>query len=138
MTIQEAITLAIYGGYHRHASDGGETSSSGARSDSSAWTSKDHDASCLVAVEETFLDPAFWQALGRVLRWQGRGLPDFALHWELIEAEAREAIAHDLLVNGIPLWLYHWHRFVDWFAEGKTPEDFFATLPSLRMERRSV
>jgi len=138
MTIQEAMTLAIYGGYHRHESDGGETYFSGARSDSSVWTSKDHDTSGMVAVEETCLDVAFWQALGRALRWQGHVPPDFALQWDLIEAEAREAIAHDLLVKGIPLWLYHWHRFVDWLAEGKTPEDFFATLPSLRMERRRV
>jgi len=61
-----------------------------------------------------------------------------ALHWELSEAEAREAIAHDLLVNGIPLWLDHWHRFVDGFAAGKTPEDSLAPLPSLHLERQRV
>jgi hypothetical protein len=25
-------------------------------------------------------------------------------------------------------WQYHWHRFIDHLAEGKTPEDFFREL----------
>jgi hypothetical protein len=79
MTIEEAITLAMYGGYHIHGSDGVETSYSGASSDYSAWTRKENASSFMAAVEETFLDPAFWQALGRVLRWQGNIPPHFAL-----------------------------------------------------------
>jgi hypothetical protein len=114
MTIQEAMTLAMDGGYPRHGSDGGATSATGAQCASAAGTSKDHESSCLVAVEETCLAPVFWQALGCALRWQGKRRPDFALHWDLIEEKAREAIAHDLLIKGIPRWLSHWHRFVDW------------------------
>ena len=67
-----------------------ETSYSGARSDSLAWTSKDHESSCMVAVEETCLDVAFWQALGRALRWQGPVPPDLALHWELSKDPRRK------------------------------------------------
>ena len=62
MTIEEAMTLAMYGGYHIHGSDGVETSYSGASSDYAAWTRTDNQSSFLVAVEETFLDPHFWQA----------------------------------------------------------------------------
>jgi hypothetical protein len=25
-------------------------------------------------------------------------------------------------------WLFHWHRFLDFLAEGKTREEFFATI----------
>lgn len=27
-----------------------------------------------------------------------------------------------------PLWLYHWHCFIDHIAEGKNPDDFFKEL----------
>ena len=62
--LQEAMTLSMDGGYPRQGSDGGETSATGAQCASAAETSKDHESSCLVAVEETCLAPAFWQALG--------------------------------------------------------------------------
>lgn len=26
------------------------------------------------------------------------------------------------------IWLYNWHRFIDHLAEGKTAEEFFASL----------
>jgi hypothetical protein len=45
MTIEEAMTLAMDGGYHIHGSDGVETSYSGASSDYSAWTRKDNQSS---------------------------------------------------------------------------------------------
>ncbi len=133
MTIEEAITHAMHGGYHICGSDGVETYYSGASSDYSAWTRKDNASSLMVAVEETFLDPAFWQDLGRVLQWKGNRPPDFELNWDLIDARVHEDIAHDLLVKGIPLWLYHWHRFIDYLAAGKRPEDFFESLPSPRI-----
>jgi len=69
MTIKEAVNKATEGGYHINGSDGIETYYSGASSHYSAWTRKDNDSSFMVAMEETFLDPEFWQALGRALGW---------------------------------------------------------------------
>jgi len=62
MTMQDAINKATQGGEHIHEADGVDTDDRGASGDSSAWTRKDHQASLIVAVEATFLDPAFWSA----------------------------------------------------------------------------
>jgi hypothetical protein len=67
--IQEAMNKAVAGGYHINGSDGMATSYIGANDEYSAWTRRDNDSSFLVPVEETFLDPRFWQALGRTLGW---------------------------------------------------------------------
>src|SRR5438552_3228784 len=69
MTIAEVLKKAVEGGYHINGADEMDTDYSGASSDYSAWTRKDNQSSFLVAVEETFLDPHFWQALGRALEW---------------------------------------------------------------------
>jgi hypothetical protein len=70
MTIAEVLKKATEGGYHIDGSDGTETFYEGANSDFSAWTRKDNGSTFMVAMEETFLDPAFWQALGYALGWQ--------------------------------------------------------------------
>ena len=44
----------------------------GATSDYSAWTRKDNESSFLVPMEETFLDPRFWQAIGPAVLRCGR------------------------------------------------------------------
>jgi hypothetical protein len=62
MTREEALNKATKGGYHIHGADGVETEYSEARSAYAAWTRKDHQSSLMVAVEETFLAPHFWQA----------------------------------------------------------------------------
>jgi len=63
----------------------------------------------------TFLDPLFWRALGKTLGWK-----DASTNW-----------------SG---WLGHWHVFINWIAEGKTPESFFegllATPTSDKEERK--
>src|SRR5213594_2291782 len=69
MTIQEALNTAVEGGYHIYGSDGMDTDYEGATNDYSAWTRKDNASSFMVPTEETFLDPQFWQALGRALGW---------------------------------------------------------------------
>jgi hypothetical protein len=69
MTIQEALDKATEGGYHVQGSDGMDTYYEGASNEYSAWTRKDNESSFVVPVEETFLDPTFWQALGSALGW---------------------------------------------------------------------
>ena len=129
MTIEEAITQAMQGGYHINGSDGVEAYYSEANSSWSVWTRKDNDASFVVAAEETFLDPFFWHALGGALGWEGDRVLDFELNWDLIDESLHAEIAQNLRVKGIPTWLYHWHRFIDYLAEGETPASFFARLP---------
>ena len=118
MTIQEAMNKATAGGYHINGSDGIETYYEGASSAYSAWTRKDNASTFMVAVEETFLDPEFWRALGRALGW------DHAI----MTVHAVENGRPTLVTRAGQHWVSHWHRFIDFLADGKTAEDFFESL----------
>jgi hypothetical protein len=119
MMIQEAIDKANEGGYHIHGSDGMDTDYAGANSEFSAWTRKDNESSFMVPTEETFLDPKFWQALGNALGWsEACALAITCTHGH---AESRYRGYH---------WMFQWHRFIQALADGKTPEAFFAQLPT--------
>ena len=121
MTIQEAMNKATKGGYHIHGSDGAETYYSGANSEFSLWTRRDNDSSFMVAMEETFLDPGFWSALGRALGYgqaQGEG--------QLTLSSPRG----NAIYKEVDWAEYTMVRFIDHLAEGKTPESFFAGLTS--------
>jgi hypothetical protein len=118
MTIQEAVNKATAGGYHINGTDGMETDYVGANSEYSVWTRKDNASSFIVPVADTFLDPNFWHALGRGLGWDH----------ELMTVHTVENGRPTIVTRAGHQWLYHWHRFVDFLAEGKTADDFFATL----------
>jgi hypothetical protein len=119
MTIAEALEKAAEGSYHIYGSDGMDTYYEGANSDYSVWTRKDNESSFIVPVEETFLDPTFWQALGKALGWD------------------QTVLTMHAVVNGRPTvvtkaghyWRYYWHRFIDHLADGHSPAAFFASLP---------
>jgi hypothetical protein len=125
MMIQEAIDKAHEGGYHIHGADGMETSYEGANSDFSAWTRKDNDSSFLVPTEETFLDPRFWQALGRTLGWSEAC--DVVMSCRHGAEECQSCRGY--------YWMYQWHRFIQVLANGNPPEAFFAQLPALQTPR---
>lgn len=58
--------------------------------------------------EQILLDILFWQCLGKSLgwdNWQGEGGG-----------------------GGSPDWLFNWHRFVDWIAQGKDVDSFFSQI----------
>ena len=120
MTIQAALNTATEGGYHIYGSDGMDTLYEGANSAYSVWTRKDNESSFLVSVEETFLDPRFWQALGRALGWSEAC--DLAIRCMHGEEECQSC-------RGC-YWMYQWHCFIQAIADGHTPESFFATLPA--------
>jgi hypothetical protein len=120
MTIQEAIEKAVEGGYHIYGSDGMDTSYEGATCDFSAWTRTDNASSFIVPTKETFLDPQFWQALGRALGWSEAC--DLALLCGHGEEEGQRYHGY--------YWMYQWHRFIQTIADGNTPEAFFARLAS--------
>ena len=101
MTIAEALTTAVEGGYHIHGSDGIATDSVGANSECSAWTRQDNASTFLVPVEETFLDPRFWQALGRALGWQA----SYDLSISCVHGHEECRRCHGAY------WIYQWHCF---------------------------
>ena len=102
MTIQEAIDKAVKGGYHIYGSDGMDTDYGGANSEYSVWTRKDNESSFIVLTEKTFLDPQFWQALGRALGWHEAC--DLAITCVHGEEECRRCRGYD--------WMYQWHCFI--------------------------
>ena len=56
-----------------------------------------------------FLDPAFWQALGKAMWWDW---------WD----GSNSSLATS------PVWRLEWHHFIDYLADGKTAEGFFEQL----------
>jgi hypothetical protein len=120
MMIQEAMNKAVDGGYHIDGSDGIATLYIGANDEYSAWTRTDNDSSFMVPVEETFLDPRFWQALGRTLGWSEVG-DLFIIYVHGNEEWQRFRGCY---------WMYQWHCFIQVLAEGNTPEVFFNHLTS--------
>ena len=119
MMIQEAMHKAVEGGYHIDGAHGIATSYIGGNDECSAWTRTDNDSSFMVPVEETFLDPRFWQALGRALGWsEVCDLTIICVHGE--EEWRRYRVSY---------WMYQWHCLIQALADGKTPEAFFAQLP---------
>src|SRR5689334_13906234 len=65
------------------------------------------DQRWMLSLAEVFIDPAFWQALGKARGWE---LEDRA--WRCGEDRYR----------------HYWHRFIDHLAEGKDAESFFRDL----------
>jgi hypothetical protein len=60
-----------------------------------------------------FLDPSFWQSLGKALRWEKR-------QWYYNTFSKGE--------ENNDGWRVNWHRFIDHLAEGGRAETFFETL----------
>jgi hypothetical protein len=118
MTIKEALNKAVEGGYHINDSDGVATWYIGANDEYSAWTRTDNDSSFMVPVEETLLDPRFWQALGRTLGWG-----------EVCDLAITCVHGHEECCSYRGYyWMYQWHRFIQILAHGNPPEAFFAQL----------
>jgi len=118
MTINEAIISAVKEGYHVSSFVGIDMYYSGADTEWSVWTRRDNESSYMARVEESFLDPKFWRALGRALGW------DRAVKTLHVVDNGRPTI----ITSTGQSWLSHWHSFLDFLAEGKTPADFFAQL----------
>jgi hypothetical protein len=119
MTIADALQQAIKGGYHIKGTDGMDPVYAGANSEYSVWTRKDNESSFVIPVADTFLDPHFWYALGRGLGWD-----------QAVRAVRVMDNGRDMLVTRTGYhWVSYWHHFIDSLIEGKTAEDFFASVP---------
>jgi hypothetical protein len=132
MTIEEAIKKAIEGGYKFPD-----------LVEPYRWES----LYGLPAIYPIFLDPKFWQSLGKAMGWakeicficgsseirSGKepSSPDNpGDYYENCKRCGAEWMSRDEFEDGnaIAGWLYRWHKFVDHLAEGKTAEDYFKTL----------
>jgi hypothetical protein len=63
------------------------------------------------ALCQVWLDPLFWQCLGKAMGWE-----------EVEMSDPHRA------VNGKAEWHNNWHRFIDHISESKDAESFFANL----------
>ena len=109
MTIQQAIEKAIEGGWNPYH-----------------WKEKEKKA----VIEKweyfsriAFLDPLFWQSLGKAGVFK---LPEELREVDIhpLDRESKEA----LVKAEKELWIYEWHRFIDHLAENKDAESFFESL----------
>jgi hypothetical protein len=124
MTIDETITHAVKEGYQVSVFDGIDMCYDRANTEWSVWSRADNDSSFMVPVEAMFLDPLFWQALGRALRW------DHAIKTIRVVDNGRPT----MVTSTGQSWLSHWHGFIDHLARGHTAESFFARVPSPVLE----
>ena len=96
MTTQEAIKKAIEGGWR---------SNDELIKKESRFYDPYQFISSAVNNKGTFIDPQFWQCLGKAIPFKGRPSDE----------------------DNRP-WLREWHSFIDHLAEGKTIEDYFKQL----------
>lgn len=79
----------------------------------------------LLHESDFFLDPLFWQALGKSLGWKGE---HFYMTFEKQDDDDIDNPEKEETKHFEPLWLYHWHRFIDHLASGKSADSFFEEL----------
>lgn len=98
MKIEEAIKKAIEGGYRP------------------ADCNLSHSVySCRHRQKVLFLDPTFWQCLGKAMGWNE-------------EHHCPLACCGGLCPINIPMWQSKMHQFIDNLVEGKTATDYFNNL----------
>jgi hypothetical protein len=81
-------------------------------------------SSTTFSYDEFFLDPLFWQSLGKGLRWEDELCSQCGKSPEKHIPRSRACPGADT----IPDWLSRWHSFIDYVAKGKTVDDFFREL----------
>jgi len=130
MTMKESIKKAIEGGFEK-----------------AGWNSL-QDRPALYDLNERlaehFLDPSFWQFLGKILGWDestfDERVDEYAeRNWKL-KALMRDCGGYDGLNDNLKAlvikevgegtkgWLYHWHSFIDTLAAGHDASSFFENL----------
>lgn len=70
------------------------------------------------------LDPTFWQCLGKSLGWDNL----------MFCPVCSNGIGRDGDESFCEKWKYHWHKFINHLADGKSPNDFFTELLSANNE----
>lgn len=76
-----------------------------------------------------FLDPSFWQSLGKAMGWKGDDIRLCVGCGRALKHNERNCKCGDgcfYYFNG--QWAVEWHRFIDHLIEGKDANSFFANL----------
>ena len=107
MTIQQAIEKAIEGGWKKELYDVQVDSKEGVFFQEGLYHFK---------FPEVFLDPLFWQSLGKSMGWE-----------EVLEVKNYQSISYEYW-KGRPEWIFRWHLFIDHLAEEKDADSFFESL----------
>lgn len=102
MTIEQTIQKAIEGGYDN---DAGHYLIS-ANKYWVVWKDKNM-ADYTIATQVYWLDPFFWQSLGKAMGWETQFDEDKGFNHQ---------------------WLHEWHRFIGHLAGGEDAESFFKKL----------
>lgn len=76
-------------------------------------------------MEVVFLDPLFWQSLGKAMGWNKNYIDQYG---EVVDCETEQECLDLMSQVDRHVWLYEWHRFIDALAEGKDAESFFNEL----------
>ena len=77
---------------------------------------------------KAFLDPLFWQCLGKGLRWrpvEWEVLPYIDVAMSVVNSTPVKAVCREKRTEG---YIYHWHRFIEHIANGGNVEEFFINL----------
>ena len=110
MTIQQAIEKAIEGGYIPFGGEYGKSKRFlngwhlNTEEKCIQWgVAGQDDCDFQLPLSDIFLDPLFWQSLGKAMGWD----------------------KNKYIIGN---WKAHWHRFIDHLVEGKEAESFFEKL----------
>lgn len=130
MTIQEAIELAVKGGWEIRSIIRGRATVEGSyaviKTSDGEWVSESRIKLSELNVPSTFLDPSFWESLSRALEWDDYA--DFCSNCREFKGKSFDCPMNHCTCPE-KAWIYYWHRFVDHLAGLGTPESFFSSLP---------
>ena len=99
-----------------------------------------YESDRVISELQAMLDPKFWQALERRLRWRPiefEILPSIQVMSSVSENSGPisapiRAISKTRMVRG---WVYFYHKFTDNIIEGKNTNDFFRELLTNHIEK---
>lgn len=142
MTIQDVIKKAIEGGWNSYRENRGYSKTDGRLRDF-LWREFGG---------KIFLDPSFWQALGKNLGWKderpyvlgsckydgcynnAETVEEFSEKYPKLWEKVEQGFVVDNdateyhLATPVVEWKKHWHSFIDHLAEGKDINSYFENL----------
>lgn len=124
--MKEAIQKAIKGGWWPKFLNASRMTEKGEFRKKTSKEATEDIMQMSYVLPSIWLDPLFWQALGKALGWRRKLIR---------EGYSEEKSGRSWFVNDdvyadekIPEWHYQMHRFIDHLAEGKDAESFFNEL----------
>ncbi len=115
MTIQQTIQKAIEGGYQD--CDGFTEGQNWM-----IWFQKSGKDILAKSEHSIFLDPQFWQCLGKIMGWN----KEIDIYYKKFDKKLK--LYHTIYSEKCEGWHYYWHCFIDYLAEGKSIESYFENI----------